>query len=451
MQAFGEEYPAMKSKPKSDASMSRRDFVRQVKKAAILSGLVSTGFSADARARVLGANDRIVMGLIGCGGRGQEVMGHFLDLGVIFRAVCDPDESRMAEAQQHTRGKAKPMRDFRQLLEQKDIDAVIVATPDHWHALPTILACDSGKDVYVEKPLAYSVAEGRAVVTAAQRTGRIVQIGTQQRSGEHFHRAVRMIQEGKLGKISRARIWNVWNNTLGKEGGRWDQIGNPPDSDPPPGVDYDLWLGPAPKRPFNPNRFHWNYVYFWDYAGGMLTGWGVHHLDVVHWALGQDAPLNVSAAGGKYVLADARETPDTLDALFEYPGFTLQASFHHANARNIEGHDYGIAFYGTQATMVLTREGFEVWPEGNPAEVVRSPGSALDGPFQQEFLESLRSRRRPFADAETGHKSTIPVLLANIAYKTGRKLKWDSQNEKFVGDEEANQHLKREYRKPWHL
>ncbi len=378
-------------------------------------------------------------------------MRQFLDLGVSFKAVCDPDESRRLEAQQLAGKQAQAIRDFRQLLDDKNIEAVIVATPDHWHALPTVLACDAGKDVYVEKPLAYSVAEGRAMVNAARRTSRIVQIGTQQRSGEHYRRAVQMVRQGALGQVSRARIWNVWNTTLDRQGGRWGSIGNPPDSNPPPGVDYDLWLGPAPKRPFNPNRFHWNYVYFWDYAGGMMTGWGVHHTDVVHWALGQDAPLSVSAAGGKYVLTDARETPDTLDAFLEYPGFTLQASFYHANARLIEGRDYGVALYGTQATMVLTREGFEIWPEHNPGEVIRSSGSAQDGPFQQEFLDCIRSRRRPAADVETGHKSTIPVLLANIAYRVGRKLKWDSKKEEFIDDKEASQYLSREYRQPWHL
>ena len=436
---------------KPDQALSRRDFVKRLRAAAVATGLMSPGLNGANYGQVTGANDRIHLGLIGCGGRGQDVMRHFLELGVTVTAVCDPDERHMEEARQLAGGHADKIRDFRKLLERKEIDAVIVATPDHWHALPTILACEAGKDVYVEKPLAYSVSEGRAMVKAAQRTDRIVQIGTQQRSGEHYHRAVEMIQKGDLGKISRARIWNVWNNTLGEGGGRWGSIGSPPDSEPPDGVDYDLWLGPAPKRPFNPNRFHWNYVYFWDYAGGMMTGWGVHHVDVVHWALGQDAPLMVSAGGGKFVLKDARETPDTLDALIEYPGFTLQASFYHTNARPIEGRDYGIAFYGTQATMLLTREGFEVWPEGDHTQPIRSEGSALDGPFQRQFLECMRSRRKPFADVETGHRSTIPVLLANIAYKTKRKLKWDSDNERFIGDEEANQYLQREYRKPWHL
>ena len=435
----------------TDRVITRREFVKRFRAAAIATGLVSSSGDAGSYARIPDANERVTLGLIGCGGRGQDVMRHFIQQGAVVGAVCDPDESRMHQAKKEAGDHAQLVKDFRRLLERQEIDAVIIATPDHWHALPTILACQAGKDVYVEKPLAYTVSEGRAMVEAARRTGRIVQIGTQQRSGEHYQRAVAMVQRGDLGKISRARIWNVWNNTFGEGGGRWGAIGNPADCDPPAGVDYDLWLGPAPKRPFNPNRFHWNYVYFWDYAGGMITGWGVHHVDIVHWALGQDSPVAVAAAGGKYVLTDARETPDTLDAFFDYRGFTLQASFYHANGRSIEGGDYGVAFYGTKGTMLLTREGFEVWPEGDQVQPLRSDGSHMDGPFQHDFLECVKSRRKPLADVETGHKSTIPVLLANIAYKTGRKLKWDASNERFIGDEDADRYLQREYRKPWHL
>lgn len=432
----------------SHDGVTRRKFLQN---ASAATALVGTPFDAASYARISGANDRFFLGLIGCGGRGQDLMKHFVKQRAVFSRVCDPDESRMQQARTITEGGAETARDFRKVLESKEIDGVVVATPDHWHALPAILACDAGKDVYVEKPLAYSVAEGRAMVEAARRTGRIVQIGAQQRAGEHYRRAVELIQQGSLGKITRARVWNVWNNTLGSGGGRWGEIGNPPDSDPPPGVDYDLWLGPAPKRSFNPNRFHWNSVYYWDYAGGMITGWGVHHIDIVHWALGQDAPLAVAASGGKYVLTDSRETPDTLDAFFDYPGFTLQASFHHVNAHPIEGRDYGVAFYGTNGTMLLTREGYEIWPEGDKGQALKGEGSTQDGPFQKEFIENCKNRRKPFADVGTGHRSSVPVLLANIAYKTGRKLKWDANQEHFADDAQADTFLKREYRKPWHL
>jgi predicted dehydrogenase len=216
-------------------------------------------------------------------------------------------------------------------------------------------------------------------------------------------------------------------------------------------VDYDLWLGPAPKRPFNPNRFHWNYIYFWDYAGGMMTGWGVHHVDIVHWALQQSAPKRVSASGGNYVLKDARETPDTMDAFLEYDGFTLQASMYHTNARPIEGSDYGVAFYGTEATMLLTREGYKIWREKPESPEKSRRGSQMDGIYHADFVKCCKERKRPMADAAVGHASTVPVLLANIAYRTGRSLNWDAKTERFLNDPEADAYLSRVYREPWSL
>jgi len=433
-------------------SISRRRFLSETSTSLIAGAAASTLWQAESRAQVPGANERLRMALIGCGGQGQGNLHHFQEQGAQIVAVCDPDAGRMREARKKTDGKADMERDFRKVLERKDIDAVIVATPDHWHALPTVMACAAGKDVYVEKPLAYSVSEGRAIVNAAAKTGRIVQIGTQQRGGEHYKEAVALVQRGELGKVSRARVWNVWNGTRKEgSGGRWGNIGNPPDGDPPTDVDYDLWLGPAPKRAFNPNRFHWNYVYFWDYAGGMMTGWGVHHVDIVHWALSKDSPKTVVSSGGMYALDDARETPDTLDTLFEYEGFTLQASMYHANARPIEGSDYGIAFYGTEGTMLLKREGYKIWREDLDAPELVRPGSEMEGPYRADFVRCCKERKPPTADAATGHASTIPVLLANIAYRTGRKLKWDGTVERFVDDPGADAYLSREYRAPWSL
>ncbi len=436
----------------SPASLSRRRFIAQATATLIAGSASALPSSAASNKAVAGANERLRIGLIGCGGQGLGNLYHFQKLGAQVVAVCDPDEERMRHARERSGGKADMQRDFRHVLERQDVDVVVVATPDHWHALPTVMACAAGKDVYVEKPLAYSVAEGRAMVNAAARHGRIVQIGTQQRGGEHYREAVARIQSGELGKVSRARVWNVWNGTRGEvSGGRWGTIGNPPDGVPPDGVDYDLWLGPAPKRAFNSNRFHWNYVYFWDYAGGMMTGWGVHHVDVVQWAMGEDTPKTVTSSGGKYVLDDARETPDTLDTLFEYDGFTLQASMYHGNARPIEGSDYGVAFYGTEGTMLLKREGYKIWSE-DPAkpEVVRE-GTEMDAPFRAEFLRCCKERTQPVANAATGQRSTIPVLLANIAYRTGRKLNWNGTAEQFENDSEADVYLTRTYREPWSL
>jgi predicted dehydrogenase len=210
--------------------MTRRRFLKRASAGTVLAGM---SFDAASYARISGAGERFVLGLIGCGGRGQDLMEYFAKQGAEFSVVCDPDESRIQQARAVTKGNAETVKDFRKLLEFKEIDAVVVATPDHWHALPTILACDAGKDVYVEKPLAYSVREGRAMVEAALRTRRIVQIGTQQRAGEHYRRAIEFVRQGGLGKVTRARVWNVWNNALGSGGGRWGEIGNPPDSEPP--------------------------------------------------------------------------------------------------------------------------------------------------------------------------------------------------------------------------
>jgi len=433
-------------------SISRRRFLSGTSASLIAGAAGPTLWQAASRAQVPGANERFRVALIGCGGQGLGNLRLFQEQGAEIVAVCDPDESRMRLARERTGGKADMQRDFRRVLEQNDLDAVIVSTPDHWHALPTVMACAAGKDVYVEKPLAYSVAEGRAIVDTATKTGRIVQIGTQQRGGEHYKEAVSLIQSGELGTVSRARVWNVWNGTReAVRGGRWGTIGHPPDGDAPAGVDYDLWLGPAPKRPFNPNRFHWNYVYFWDYAGGMMTGWGVHHVDIVHWALGKDTPKTVASSGGKYVLDDARETPDTLDTLFEYDGFTLQASMYHGNARPIEGSGYGVAFYGTEGTMLLRREGYKIWREEPDAPEVVRQGSEMDGHFRADFIRCCKESKQPMADAATGHASTIPVLLANIAYRTGRKLQWDASAERITDDPGADAYLSREYRAPWSL
>src|ERR1041385_7349866 len=239
------------------AAVSRRHFI-----AAGGAGLLS----AAAPAVLAGAPNRatVTLGFIGCGGRGRSLLDELLKVeGVRAAALADPDPRRRETARSVSGPGAEAVADFRRILDRKDIDAVVIATPDHWHALPAVQALAAGKHVYVEKPLSRTVAEGRAVVEAARRSGKVLLVGTQQRSGEHFRAAVEAVRSGEIGTVTRARIWNAWN--LGPSG-----IGNPPDGDPPPGVDYDLWLGPAPKRPFNPSRFHWNYVYFWDYAGGIL-------------------------------------------------------------------------------------------------------------------------------------------------------------------------------------
>ena len=436
--------------------MTRRDFGRS---AAMTVASVALASGPLAR-NVLGANDRVRVGLIGAGGMGRANLKDFLRTGQVeCVAIADPYEPNLNTAIGMTLGKAKGYKDFRRILEQKDIDAVIVATPDHWHAIPMMSACEAGKDVYVEKPLSHTLYEGRKMVEAAAKYNRVVQVGTQQRSGEHFQKAVELVQSGKIGKVTCAETW-IYGNSY-PEG-----IESPPDSDPPPWLDWDFWLGPAPYRPYNRNRCLNNFRWFWDYSGGMLTDWGTHLIDVVHWAMGVNAPKSVVANGGIYVLPDNRETPDTLEVMFEYPAsaasgkeFIVRFSNRNASSRGPDDHGYGIQFFGTDGTLFVDRSGYTLWPEARrvgpervrDSRVIKGDGSAQHYPHVLNFLDCLRSRQKPNSDLETTHRSTSAGHVANIAFKLGRRLRWDGQREQFIDDPEANKMLTKEYRKPWKI
>ncbi|MBA3442185.1 MAG: Gfo/Idh/MocA family oxidoreductase, partial [Pyrinomonadaceae bacterium] len=289
--------------------MRRREFIKQ---AIQNTALISTAISAK---RVLGANERVVVGLIGCGGRGRNVAKLMREVpGVEFAAVCDVYEPNAASAKEWAGQRARVFKDFRKLLEDKDVDAVLVATPDHWHAIPTVLACQAGKDVYVEKPLAHNIKEGRAMVKAARRYHKIVQAGTQHRSAPHYREVQRIIQSGELGEVRYVRVWNYTNMTP-------SGINRMPDSPVPEGLDWDFYLGPAPSVPFNQNRFLRNFRWFWDYAGGWMTDFGTHRLDTVQQVMNVEAPRTVVATGGRFTLKDCGDMPDVLQVTYEYPGF----------------------------------------------------------------------------------------------------------------------------------
>jgi predicted dehydrogenase len=458
--------------------MSRRSFIADSALGAL--GMSATTMSAGSR--VLGANERIVAAFIGLGGMGRGNLKDFLLMkDISVAAVCDLWEHNLNQAlkmtENQTAGKAKGFSDFRKVTELKDVDVVVVATPDHWHALPTILACEAGKDVYVEKPLAHNIYEGRKMVEAARKHGRVVQMGTQQRSGKHYQEAFQAVQSGKIGRISRIACWN-----MGNESPRG--IGNPQDSAPPSGLDWDMYLGAAPKVPFNPNRFIAHFRWFWDYAGGMLTDWGTHHIDSVHAAMRANAPRTVSATGGKYVLKDNRETPDTLEVTYEYPEFILTFSHRTLNASACRNRSYGIEFYGTEATLFLDRSGYEIYPETNGvveeptppyllepsndakqsepwerrrakrmgrSELVIGDGSDQHLSHVRNFLDSVKSREKPHSDIEEGHLATTAAHLGNIALRTSRRIHWDAEAEQVLNDSEANRWLRREYRKPWEV
>lgn len=433
---------------------SRREFLRQSSLAAVVTPALASGLILQPRiirAGEVGANDKIRLGLIGSGGRGRDVLGVFLTHPEIdCPVVCDVDDSHSAQAAdqvEKARGK-KPdtTRDFRRVIERKDLDAVLVATPDHWHAMPTVFACQAGKDVYCEKPLATSIDEGRAMLEASQRHKRVVQMGTQWRSGSHFKEAVEFIQSGKLGKVGLVRGW-AYLDWLGG-------VGNPPDGTPPANVDYDLWLGPAPKRPFNPNRFHFNFRFFWDYAGGLMTDWGVHLINIMLWAMGPDHPKTVSSTGGKFVLDDNSETPDTQVTVFEFPKYTMIWEHKIGSNNGLDRRPWGILFNGSKGTLIISDEGWEVIPERKAKDLAASKhpkGPDERFPHVQNFLDCMKSRAQPVENLEIGHHVSSVAHLGNIALRTKKKIDWDPVAERIVSDREADQLVGVTYRKPWEL
>lgn len=397
-------------------------------------------------ARRVSANDRIQLAIIGTGGMGRRHVEALVENeNCDLVALCDVAVGRFMPVrewvEEHTGRRPDTYQDFRRILERRDIDAVMVATPDHWHPLMTIMGCQAGKDVYVEKPASTTIEEGRAMVEAARRYGRVVQLGTQQRSMPVFQKAMDVIHSGRIGKVSAATAWigvNAWG------------VGETPE-EPPRGLDWDLWLGPAPKVPFSPQRFG-GWMGWHDYArGGQLTNWGIHLLDIVHWGIQQDMPLSVQALGGSYQGNVGQDNYETIEAVFEYPGCTATWEQRHQLAHDQRG--YGIAFYGSDGVLYVDRATFRVYPEalGIPEYVGEPEKSWANKDHHNNFFNCVRTRERPVADIEQGHLSTAAPLLAGIALKVRRKLNWDGISEHFINDFQADRHLTRAYRAPWHL
>ncbi len=444
----------MQSTPASPntGSISRRDFVRTT--AAGTAGLAAAGpLILTGRAAEVGANARLRLGVIGCGGQGGGDLDGFLaNSEVDCVIIADVDDARQAKGAEicTKRGRPKPetVRDFRRVIDRKDVDIVLVATPDHWHALPTVMACQAGKDVYVEKPLASTIDEGRAMVTAAQRHQRIVQMGTQWKSCRHMIEATDFVKAGHIGKVSLARAW-AWLD--------WQpDIGRPADTTPPPGVDYELWLGPAPKRPFNPNRFHYNFRWFWDYAGGLMTDWGVHLLNMAMMGLPVVSPKTVCASGGTFVQTDMRETPDTQIALYEFPDFLLEWEHKSGVGLGMNGRSWGISWSGTEGTVTMNDVGWEVQVErrgkGN-VDPAKHAGSGNNGhaAHVRNFLDCVKSRKQPVMHPELAHHVSSIAHLGNIAFRSGAKLEWDAARERIANHAAADKLVGVRYRKPWKL
>jgi len=442
-------------------SSPRRTFIKSA------ATLTAAGY-----ARILGANDRIRLGFIGLGNRGSRLLEYskeFADQEAV--AVCDLVDDLLDHAVESSGSSPARYKDFRRLIERDDIDAVVVATPDHWHALMMIQACRAGKDVYVEKPLSLTVVEGRKMVDTARETDRVVQVGIHRRSSPFCREATEIVSSGGIGKLSAARCGVAINQFPAG-------IGSPSDGAPPEGVDWDLYLGPAPETAYNQNRHLFRFRWFYDYGGGQLTDNGVHFLDLIQWGLGKDKPSSVTALGGNYLLEDNRDVPDTLQVLWEYPQGPmvsfLQSS---ANAAPFSAKPGLLAeFRGTAATMNVYFGGWELVPEKNselafpasspldreasaryrgsftqPLEARSGSGSADPRLHIRNFLDCVKSRAKPNCDVETAHRSTTTANIGAIAYRTRQLLEWDPVTERFTNSEQGNSMLHYEYRSPWVL
>ena len=390
-------------------------------------------------------SERLVLGFIGLGGKGTGHLRSFVNMPECsVAAVCDVHKQRReraAEIVARAGGKAAAYDDFRRVIERADIDAVVIATPDHWHALPMVCACEAGKDVYVEKPLALTIAEGQKMVQAARRYNRVVQVGTQQRAGNHFRHCVELLRSGRLGQIKFCRTWFG-----ARSGGGW-----PADEPPPPELNWDLWLGPAPYVPYNPARF-FNFRMFWDYSGGMLTDWGTHLIDIIQWGTGEDAPIYIEARGS-YADDGIYEVPATMEVVYTYRTFTMIWTQPPPDPLPLGRPGHGMYFEGTKGRLFVDRRGYIVEPEEldqeplgpNDFHLPRVPSHTA------EWVECVKTRKRPTSDIAVGHRSTSTPHLGNIAFRLGRKLHWDPEKEQFVDDSEANRWLAKPYRAPWHL
>lgn len=426
---------------------TRREFLTA---SAIAAGGISLARADEAKEQPSSSpNEKITLGIIGVGGMGRGLLNIFKKMpDVNIAAVCDVYEPNRLKAKELAGGKADDYKDFRKILDRKDIDAVVVATPDHWHAIPTILACQAEKDVYCEKPLAFRIGEGRRMADAAAKYGRVTQMGNLIHAEENYHRVVEIVQSGILGKIARTQVAMAADRS---------GLGHPADSEPPAGLDWDFWLGSAPKRAFNKNRFLFNWRYFWDYGGGMLADFCCHIMDPIIWAMGVTSPETITASGGRYALDDNAETPDCMEVTYEFKTpdgqpFLLVWSHTDFNSRPLIAKGRRIMFQGTRGSLTSDYRAHEVTFEPGAEADLPEPTLPRSPGHHREWLDAIRTRGETSCNFEYGHRLTSLGHLGNIALWTGEKLKWDGEAERFTNSEKANEYLFRdEYRAPWTL
>ena len=424
---------------------SRRAFLKQT------GTLAAAAWAIPSLATAQGANNRITLGIIGPGGQGTNLYRAFVtqkDVRIAY--VCDVDERRMNDAahdiEQLTSSAPQQVKDLRRVLDDKSVDAVVIATPDHWHGPATLLALAAGKHVYVEKPAAHNIREGRLMVEAARANNRVVQLGTQGRSAPHVIKAMSLLKEGAIGDVLVSKAWNSQ---------RRGTIGKQKPSDPPAWVDYDTWVGPAPMQPYQPNRFHSAWRWCYNFGCGDIGNDGVHDIDLARWGLGVTThPSRICAMGGKYFHDDDQQFPDTQTVSFEYDlgnGKHKQLIYEQRlwSPYVQEGYANGNAFYGTRGVLILGKHyGYQLYGERNKL-IDKVEGRLSLDPHQRNFLDCIKSGSRPNADIEIGHLSSALSHLGNIATRVGRLIHFDPAAEKVTGDDEANALVRRQYRDHW--
>lgn len=454
---------------------TRREFLRHSTAATAGMTLGLNLVGAPGMRSVRGANEKIRVGFIGVGNRGTQLLHGFMaqdDVDIV--ALCDVYEpylsrthadigkgildsigSRAPKMGETFSGQVAKYKDFRRVLDRKDIDAVVIATPDHWHAVQTIMACQAGKDVYVEKPLSVTVHEGRKMVEAADKYNRVVQVGLHRRSSQMYAELATKVQAGTIGKVTVARTYRVSN--MSPAG-----IGRYPDKTPPKELDWDMWLGPRPMRPYKENlvlyKFRW-----WQSYSSQIANWGVHYCDAIRWLLNEEAPISISAHGGRFAVDDDRTVPDTMEVIFELPsGVLLVFGQYEANGISpLQGNE--IELRGTLGNLCSGGRGYEIVPSpggqfqsGRPrieaeAKEVSEGGTSLTVQHVRNFVDCVKTRNRTHCDIETGHRSTSFALLANIALATKSRIDWDPKAERITNNKKANNLLHYKYRKPWTL
>jgi predicted dehydrogenase len=421
--------------------MNRRNFITNTSAAALASPLI-----------LLGSNKKYKTALVGCGWWGTNIARVAIQSGQCdLVAMCDVDESQLknssSELEKLTGKKPTFYKDYRELLHKEKPQIVIIGTPDHWHALPAIAAMEAGADVYLEKPIGHTIAEGTAMVKKARETQRVVQVGTHRRGSPHNISAMQFLREGKLGQVGMVRAFVHYGGGKGKP---------TPDAEPPAGLDWDFWLGPAPYRPYNPKIHPKGFRKFLDFANGTLGDWGIHWLDQILWWTDELYPKSVHSTAARHIVQDSTDAPDTQVVNYEFETFSAVWEHRTYGGNSAEKHNIGCYFYGTKGMLHLGwLDGWTFYPSKKSGQSIHV-GPQLNDPDKQNiselwtnFLHCLKTRERPICDIEIAHRSTNMSLLGMLSFKAGRSILWDGEKEKIINDAEANKLLRREYRTPW--